>query len=127
MIIPSHKISAYFQGMSFPFPVLHAKGDSVALIVTQSELLSLINSESVIAVGSWKRIRHLRLNQRTRVNPESAPDQSFKTKNLLIAEDSSTVMRKGMTFSHHMARCNAYGPDGRNRTLAGNPEYASAR
>ncbi len=63
MIIPSHKIPDYFASLEFPVQVLEEKGDRVVRIEGPQGLMELIEVDAVIGVGSWKRIRHLRLNR----------------------------------------------------------------
>lgn len=63
MIIPSKKLPSYFRVLEFPVQILEEKGDQVARVESKRGLMALIDAEVVIGIGSWNRIRHLRLNR----------------------------------------------------------------
>lgn len=62
VIIKASNIVKYFGTLTFPVQVREERSERVALSATRDELLSLIHLGKVIGVGSWKQIRHIRLN-----------------------------------------------------------------
>ena len=63
MIIAARNLSGYFKTLQFPVEILEEKGDRVARVESRRGLLALIEVEAVIGIGTWNRIRHLRLNR----------------------------------------------------------------
>lgn len=63
MIIASKNIPALVKSLKFPVKVLAEKGNEVALLVYEADLLNLADLDAIVAVGSWKSIRHFRLSR----------------------------------------------------------------
>ena len=107
MIVPSSKLSKYLPSIKFPVQVLQPIGDRIAFIVTRPQLEELISLKSVFGVGTYKRIRRLRLYAavyekvvlRIRCRP--------------FAEDNKTSFLAGRTWMLHLRRCRAYSPETR--------------
>jgi hypothetical protein len=109
VIISSRKLGAYLDGLSFPVQVLEEKGDRVARVEDRQGLLTLIEAEAVIGIGSWRRIHHLRLNRPA----EELPLLRIEQRVLPLSLASKTVFllrlddgRRVHTF--HGRRCSAY-------------------
>jgi hypothetical protein len=109
VIIPSCKLSAYLDGIQFPVQILEEKGDRVARIEDREGLLELIEVDAVIGIGSWNRIRHLRLNRPV----EELATLRVKLRVLPFATASKTVFPLRLDDGHrvhtfHGRRCSAY-------------------
>jgi hypothetical protein len=63
VIIPSRKLLPYFPNLCFPVNLLEEKSDKVVASLSSVELLALVAKEQVIGIGSWNRIKRLRLNR----------------------------------------------------------------
>ena len=62
MTIPPKSLPKYLHSIDFPVNILAETGDVIARTVTRPELQALIDTGSVIGIGSWKRIRKFRMN-----------------------------------------------------------------
>jgi len=109
MIIPSHKLTAYLDTLPFPVEILEERGNRVVRVEDRAGLLGLIEAEAVIGIGSWKRIRHLRLNmpieqlESLRINGQFTP----------MAAANKTIHRERLASGHQVLafdgpRCVAY-------------------
>lgn len=94
------------HSLVFPIPVLAETGPEVAMTVYRKDLLTLIELEAVIGIGSWKRIKHFRMNRPI----EAITNLRVKLKVNPSAEDNKTTFLDGQTQSHNRARSNAYSP-----------------
>lgn len=61
MTIAAHNIPAYFRHLVFPVNVLAETGGAVAIVAYEQDLLSLVEINAVVAKGSWKTIKNIRL------------------------------------------------------------------
>ena len=109
VIIPSKKLSTYFRTLQFPVQILEEKGDQVARVEDKRGLMALIETEAVIGIGSWNRIRHLRLNRPM----ESLTNLRIKLGYPLSVAASKTVIKVNLDSGHQIyvfdgKRCIAY-------------------
>lgn len=109
MIIPSKQLPTYFRTLKFPVQILEEKGDQVARVEEKRGLMALIESEAVIGIGSWNRIRHLRLNRPL----ESLTNLRIKLGYPLSVAASKTVIKVNLDSGHQIyvfdgKRCIAY-------------------
>ncbi len=63
MIIAAHNIPKYLHSLQFPLDVLEETGTRVSMRVDRPILMALIESRSVIGIGTWKTIKRLRFNR----------------------------------------------------------------
>lgn len=63
MIISAKNLPNYFEGLVFPFPVLAERGDEVVMEADRADLEQLAADGVVTGVGSWTRLKHVRLNR----------------------------------------------------------------
>jgi hypothetical protein len=115
VIIPSRKLRSYFKVLQFPVRILEEKGNGVARFEDREGLMALIEAEVVIGIGTWNRIRHLRLNRP--VNAVS--DLRIKLRYPLSIPASRTVVTEKLESGRNVhrfegTRCIAY-RDGRPR------------
>ena len=73
--------------------VLEEKSEAPAATVTQVELLALIAKEQVIGIGSWNRIKRLRLN-RPLGKSAIAPPEIYESKSTVVANTHQGVFRQ---------------------------------
>lgn len=109
VIIPSHKLPAYFQSLQFPVQILEEKGDRIARIEDRAGLLMLIEADVVIGVGTWKRLRRLRLNMPV----DALASRRIKSQASPVAVASQTTVLTRLESGHrvhsfHGPRCNGY-------------------
>lgn len=109
MIIPSQSLRSYLKTLQFPVEILEEKGQNVARIEDRRGLLVLIDVGAVIGIGTWKRIRHLRLNRPTesmaalRVKLQVSPMAAASRTTFELQLDSGQRVH-----SFHGQRCLAY-------------------
>ncbi len=113
MIIPSKKLVHYLDGLNFPVSILGEKSDDVLMRADRQTFLTLIAAGVVIGIGSWKRIKRLRM---------IVPQRAFKVKSqyrrLPVSEDSYTwettrIPGGGITYEPHRQHCEAFSPTNR--------------
>lgn len=106
LIISSKNLLAYLDHMEFPVEIYEESADRVARVEDRSGLLRLIRSECVIGVGSWNRVRRLRMNR-----PMAVVALRFKLRSPL-AEDDQTAVKiatpRGFCYAFHPWRSSAY-------------------
>jgi hypothetical protein len=109
-------LSRCIDKMTFPMPIYAETGDQIVYQAnSRLEVEEFANLDGIIGVGSWGRVKRLRLN------PNASPDAKIKVREkfgrrLPVAEDNSTITTVSRTFTHHAARSAAYG---RGLTLNG--------
>jgi len=118
VIIPGRLIHKYFSSIEFPVFIYPETGDQMAYEATQAGLQKLIDADCVVAFGSWKRIKKIRLNR-----PEATMVKlRLKLRHQLTADCNKTVTREGVgdqgakVWKHIASRCLAYA-GGRPRKL----------
>ncbi len=106
MLIAAKSIPKYFHSLKFPVEILSEMGRQVVFIVTRAELLALCEVHSVIAIGTYKRIKYLRVNRPVR----ELENLRLKLGILPICEDSRNLIKDGRTFVFHKGRAGAFSP-----------------
>jgi hypothetical protein len=105
MLIPGLKLLTYLPGIEFPVDVLAEESDRVVKRATRDELLYMIQNGLVVGVGSWKRIRHLRVCRQLK----QAYAVRSKLKWRVTSEAGATTLREHLSTStiiqHHKQRC----------------------
>lgn len=61
MTIPPRKLSAYFKTLAFPVEIYPEEGDDAICVITKTDLMQMIENEAVFGIGSWKKIKRLRI------------------------------------------------------------------
>ena len=61
MTIPPRKLSSYFKQMQFPVEIFPEEGDESLCWITKTDLMQMIENEGVYGIGTWKKIKRLRL------------------------------------------------------------------
>ncbi len=113
MIIPARNIPHYLHTLVFPLTLKAAQGDQICGQVDRDELLRLIDAGEVVAIGSFSKIKYLRLNTLT---PSAHPlDPRSKDRRLPVAEDDRTFIMEalggGVVYGPHFRRCASYSRD----------------
>lgn len=110
MIIKAKNLHKYLHHIEFPVEILHARSDAVAHTVDRLTLLAMIERECLFGVGSWDKLRYLRM--------ASTDTPKLNLQARMRAADSSTTTTRTLESGHrvvefHAARCSAYA-DGRD-------------
>src|ERR1700722_6022126 len=109
MIISAQAMMRYLTKMSFPMPIFAEKGEQIVYqAVNQGTIQELIEDGAIIGIGTWNRIKRVRLN------PNASPSVKERLKKefgfrIPTAEDNSTIIKVSRTFTHHAARSSSYG------------------
>lgn len=61
MTIPPRKLLNYMKTMVFPVEVFPEEGDDAICVITKTDLMQMIENEAVFGIGSWKKIKRLRI------------------------------------------------------------------
>ena len=99
MLIPPRMIYKYLSSMEFPVVVYPETGDDPAFEVTLEGLRELIEAGAVVAYGSWKRIRKLRLIRPT----NKMVRLRLKLRHSLISDCNRTVVQETVDDQGHQA------------------------
>lgn len=92
MIIAAKNLHKYLSGLSYPVDVLQPKGDRIAATLDRPELERMIAVEAVIGIGSWNRIKSLRVN--TIISTKGEPEKEYSSTSLLDMISPGAISHK---------------------------------
>lgn len=71
MIISAKNLRKYLHLLEYPVTILEEKGERAAFLADRADLESLIAQGSVVGVGSWSRVKRIRLNRSVRSSEQA--------------------------------------------------------
>lgn len=116
MTIPPLKILRYFHSLEFPVTILREAGDKPVRKegFNRAELARLIDMGSVIAIGSYDKIRKIRMYVPL-IPPSKLPkDKKKRFQSPITSDAGRTVVRQFLpeaaahVWRHHDGRCGAW-------------------
>jgi hypothetical protein len=94
VIIAAKNLLPYLSSLAYPVAVLQTTGDVPQFHVDRPTLELLIREKKVIGVGSWNRIKHIRLNEVIELSPKPVPGRTYSSTSYLDLIPSGAISHK---------------------------------